>query len=864
MSTYEDFQAQTASEKIALVKMNASVRLIGFEVHSGTVYKLNNFDFSKLESVKDSGVGLTEVFGLTDVVPGAFFNDRTNKILYLETSDSTHPNGKFLVSEFPNFFSNVPVRASHDLSTGFEVYWEPFVVKISGFGVQLDNEDQIGFALEGSGSVVFGNDSNYWDERYERYTWENQDVEVYSWTRDIPISEAKPRYIPISEAKLLFKGIVNGKSWSTNRINFRLKDQLKKLRRTFPLKNIEDVAGALVPANLNLAKQRRVYGRLNGFVPTNIDQVVEGYLLSGTVSLTAGSKTITGVGTAFRSNFSPDDKIILTSSPANIEFTIESIASDTSLTITEAAAGDFSGVAYFINPEQPKSYINREWVVAGNACSHPLRTVVNADGPNRLTLDSVVDLIVGDEVFIGATGVGEVKTLSKVFSDNRVELQTNLELPATVGTEVLRFAVQNLKINNLKLFYDRDYVVTVSPTETRITLDVDAEKNVNPVRTINGSVTFNATTAVTGTGTNFKSQLEPGQHIRSVGEVDFFQIMSIESDTALTLVSAATYSATAAGQYKGGTSFNPKEDVLSCTVIGTTFDNTAEGALLTTCGSIVKDILAESGIGNLNLASFLDADLRAPYLLGFAIPVAFNETTVDPVRDIINQINVSVFGSLVQNEDFELEYNVLRPNRPLTAPTLLKHDVIKIKIESDNDRIVDTVLVDYDAKEHDGASDGPNMSCYSKVSNSGLYLTRIDEQRTIATVLINQDDARILANRWSFLLELATNVIKIETKMQASRFQVNDVILIDHPKLFGRVGGGSRRYAAVQSISKTESGVQLELDDLSNAYNRIGVITENDVPVFANSNEAQKAQNGFITDEYGLIENGNFGVNLIW
>ena len=853
MSTYEDFQGRNSSNKIILVKIDASIRLIGFTLDSGSIYKITK-DIAKIESMTDSGVGLTEVFGLSSVVPGSFFNDRVNKLIYVETSDSANPNGKFLVATFPNFFSNQPVKAAYDLSTGFDVFWEPMVSKVSGFGVTLDNDDQIGFALEGGGSISLVNDSGFWDSRFEQFTWENQSAVVYSWTRDIDITEAK----------LLFDGIVTSRSWSTNRISFRLKDQLKKIRRPYPLVNIEDFSGALIPDGLKLAKQRRIYGRLNGNMPTNIDQTVEGYLLAGTLSLTAGSATVTGVGTTFRNDFSPDDELIIPFSPEDIAFTIESITSDTVMTITEASGFDFSGVTFSIVPAIPKNYINREWLVAGHACSQPTTTVVNASSPNRIELASTANMSEGDKLFFGSPGSGEIATIDKIFSDGRIRLTTNLESPPTSGLDVLRPAVQTLKINGLELAYDRDFILTINSAKTQITLDPDAEKNVSPIRSVNGTVIFNSTVAVTGSGTNFQSQLKVGQHIRSVGEVPFFQIMSIESDTALTLVSAASYTTSIGGQYKGLSNFDNNEDFLTCTIIGTTDDDTSEGLILKTAGSIVKDILDKSSITGLNTASFDDADLKAPYLLGMAIPTEFRSTSSKSVRDIINQINLSVFGSLVQNEDFELEYNILQPNRSSSSPTLKKEDILKINIDSDNDRIVGTVFVDYNHLELDPLSGEASFSCFKKVSDEGLYLTRIDEERIIKTVLVDIDDARIIGNRWGFLLTNASNVIKITTKLQASRFQVNDVILIDHPKLFDRIGGGSRRYAAVQAINKSESTVLLEFDDLSNAFNRVCVITDNDAPEFSDSNPRQKALNGYITDTFGLIEDENFGLNLIW
>lgn len=851
MSTYSDYQNQNVSEKIILARIEAANRLIGFELHSGTIYRLVSFDFSSIVSIEDTGSGMTEVSGLSEVVPGSFFNDRANKILYVETSDSANPNGKYLAMVFANFFSNVPIQGPENITSGNDVNWLPMIESVSGFGVQLDNDDQIGFALEGSGSISFTMDRSYFDEHYEGYLWENQDVSIYSIGRNLPFSEAK----------IVFRGVVNAKQFSSG-IRFTLKDQIKRLRQYFPLDTLEEISGALVPEGLLMAKKRRIYGRPNGFRPTNIDQVLDGgYTLTGTVSVTAASAVVTGSGTSFLTWFSPDDNLILNGE----EYAVSSVASDTSMTLTEAVEFTASGLSFSITPAQPKNFINRDWCVAGHACSQVETTVTNADSQNIVYLDAFNDLYEGDELYFGSAGSRERSFVSRVFTNGRVELTENLVSPPTVGTEVIRPCVQNLRINNRRLLFDRDFTISIASDLTTLTLDSDAEKNIAPIRSVNGTVSFtNTLRSVTGSGTNFTSQLLPGQHIRAVGQVQFFQILSIESDTALTLVEASNYTENTSAQYKAGTNFNTEEDILSCTVIGSTVNNLKSGDLLIRPGEVVKDVLTQSGITNLNSASFSLADDRAPHDLGLVIPKTFDSTTSEVVRDIINDINISVFGSLVQNEDFELEYNILQPNRPESALKLMEADVLDLTVTTDNDRIVRTASVEYDIQEYSPLTEKSMLSIATKTSDVGQYLTKTDEEKLVRTYLINEWSAQIMANRWAFLLEIATNVIKIKTKLKAARLQVNDVVYLEHEKLFERLGGGKRRFGAVQSIKKKEGEVEIQLDDLANAFNRVCVISPNSTNDYDNATEEERLIWGYITDQYGLINNGKFGFNLIW
>lgn len=849
---YTDYQNENVSEKIVLAKIKASKRLVAFTLHSGSVYKITSFDFAVIESIKESGTALTEVNDLASVTAGKFYNDRVNKILYLRVADSTHPNGKFLSMKFWLFYSNVGISLANDLASGFDVYWEPLLKSTSDFGVEIDNEEQLGYAIEGSGQVVFLNDRNYWDDKIELYVWDNQPVYIYSTTRGLLPSEAKP----------IYSGRIVGKSIS-NQITFKLKDQLAQLRQPLPLSNISELTGELVPDALLQAKQRRIYGKVSGYVPTNIEQLVDGWLLSGTISVSAGSSTITGTGTSFLNDISQNDQILLTVDGEIERFTVKFVNSDTNIEVTEAVDFFLSAQPLIIEPALPKNYINRVWLLAGHECNHVSRTVQSSDSSVQFELDSVEDIFEGDDIYIN----GEVKPVERILG-NKIRLSQSLLTAPGVGDTLVRPCVQNVRLNNKKLVYERDYTVYDSSGKMYLELKLEAEKNINPVRAINGSVTITSGSInVTGSGTQFTAQLQPEQWIRGEGNFDYFQILQILSDTSLTLKTQASYSDSGGAQYISGHAFDSEIDHLTCDLYGTTDDGLTSGALLRSASQITEHILESVNITNLNATSFSDSNVHAPYLLGLAIPKHYSDTLVQTVRDIINEINLSVFGSLVQNENLELEYNILRPNKPPNAIVLREYDILNFSISSSNERVCKSASVAYNRKEFDyesGLTD--RYSFYSKSSDVGTYLVESQQTKDVNTLLYYEDDARILANRWAFLLELGTNVITINTKMQAARLQVNDVVKIEHEKLFERVGGGRVKYAAVQGIKKNGSSVTIELDDLSNMFNRVAMIAESGSPDFNNSSTDQKALNGFVTDSYGLINNdeNTSGLNLIW
>jgi hypothetical protein len=274
-STYTDYQSAPSTEKIGLVVLESTKRLLGWVNHSGSVYKITGADYAVISSISDSGVALTSVSSIGAVTAGKYFNDRDNLTLYLRTSDSVNPNGKFLAMTQKHFFSNVALNAPWDLGTGFDVEWLPSLLETSDFGVEIDNVNQQGIAIEGQGSVKFANDLTFWRTRFDKLYFENQRVRVYSWNR----------LLPIAQAKLIFSGRIQDKTYSKDAVTFSLRDYLGDLKAPVALTDLSTVSGATLPSSLSKAKKRRIYGEVSGHRPSNISALTSGaWELTGTVA----------------------------------------------------------------------------------------------------------------------------------------------------------------------------------------------------------------------------------------------------------------------------------------------------------------------------------------------------------------------------------------------------------------------------------------------------------------------------------------------------------------------------------------------------------------------------------------------------
>lgn len=855
ISTFEDYQALEASEKEGLLIIEAAKRLVGWVVHSGSVYKLTSFDHPVLSPdspVQDSGTALSSA-GSTSLSAGQYYHDLSNKILYLRTSDSVNPNTKFITLCFRLFFSRSGRNLSHDLSTGFDVHWLPYLKGTSDFGVELDNQNQLGSAIEGTGRVELFNDQAFWSPIYDKYYFENQRAYVYSWN---PL-------IPITEAKLIYRGRVQKKSYTPLQITFELQDVLNELRAPVALEFLGDYAGVRIPDSLNLAFQRRVYGYVNGHRPTNIDHVLSGYALSGTVTATGASTTVTGSGTSFLSQVLPGDALTIFDVVEPIVCTVASVASDTSLTLTEGYSGNTAaGLAVTLKAALPGRTRNRVFLVAGHPLCEPSTTVVSAITTSMINVASVNGLRAGDAL----TVAGEATTIVRI-SGNKLKLSTSLVGEPDPGDTVLRPAITNVYLNDRELTLNTDY--TYDASDATITLNALAEVNIARPKKLQGTLTFTSSSrTVTGSGTSFTTELKPGDWVKALGQSAYFEVLSVTDDTSAVLRTAASYSVSVSGLVKRPDYYVEGQSILSCDVLGRTHDNTTSGTLLQTAPQIVEDLLKSAGLTSLlNTASFTLAKQLTNKRLGLVIPKKFGDKKADKLRDVINEINKSDFGSLVQNEDFELEYQTLSPDKPSTLTRFSESDALAFAIESDSNNIVKTSRVNYAFREVDPVSRESLNLQEEKTSQTAQYLAQATKEFLINTLLIDQNDARIYANRWAFLFEVASSVVKLGTKLQGSRLQVGDKVELSHEKMYERVGStDKRKIAAVSRAKRSLSDSSIELDDLSNAFSRCAVITDNDAVEYVDATEIEHGMNGYICDVGGMQGNDpeTFGINLIW
>jgi len=199
--------------------------------------------------------------------------------------------------------------------------------------------------------------------------------------------------------------------------------------------------------------------------------------------------------------------------------------------------------------------------------------------------------------------------------------------------------------------------------------------------------------------------------------------------------------------------------------------------------------------------------------------------------------------------------------------TFKKHELLSWELRGESQNIIKTVSVSYDRREHNPENNGPSDKKVESESEQVSRLTNIQRSKEFSTYLVTEADARRLAGRWSFVLGASNGVLSFKLPLSGSRFDVNDIIYIQHEKLCQRFGSLlSRRIGGVSSLKRDIARTTLQIDDVAGAFARCAIITSDDALPYSTAADDDRFINGYITDQYGMINDDTdlFGINLIW
>lgn len=841
--SYSALAQLPVSEKNVLAWLSPSQRIATFEqVDANTWRKKTNY---YVQAVRVDGALLTEASSQS-VSSGEFFFNASSSYVYFRLSDDSSPVGKYVALQYRLFFCTKHAYLSHNLNGGNVVDYDGRLSSVSSFGRELD-EEQTGVVLESRGSMSLNNADGYFDDIFDKLRWENAPVQIYSHFPETPESDAKK----------IFEGVVTDKTFTRSRVSFKIRDNVAELKNLLDLSTYSDADGVLQDSVIGKPK-RVLLGRLSGVKCVTLDAIKDGYAGTGTISTAEDSKTVTGSGTLFKDELRQDDEIRFTIGSEEYSHRIESITSNTSLTLSSDADITSSAQSFIVEPSRGRSDKNRTWNVCGHKASSPSTTITSVIHASRFSVADASEFRAGEFVLINS----QLKEIRRI-SDNNIVLNTTLSSAPSVGATMQRAPVYEVFYAGKKLVYLRDWSFTNNSSGLNLTFTSGMEANITAPIKLTGTLTFsNGSSVVTGSGTDFKKEIKPGDAIRSDSTTltTYYHVESIQDETNLTLTSAFSGSGSGDGLVKR-IPYLEDDSVVVCGCYG---KEDSSGAYARNASDCVKVMLEDNGL-SFNQASFDDAAVDSQHEMSLKLPLRLLDN-MPTVRDAINLVNQSVFGSLTY-EAGEFKYSILTSEIPEDIETVKNDDIIgDISVRTKADTF-EKVVARY---QHNDATKTSKESGSLFVENTsedidGLGVTQ--KEKTIDLYLYDEAAATTLCQRWSFFHEVASSFIELTSNLYFANKELNQKVIIDFERLYRRYGATDAiRACFIQKISTNGEKTRVTLNDMASWVTRVAKITPNTAADFTNASNSVKLTGGYILDNSSLTPGGDdeeLGTNLI-
>jgi len=826
-STYDEFAAKTTSEKAILCHIEPAERLLIWTLDSGAIYTRST-DFFVID-VKVGTVSLTEASSAA-LNAGEWYYNLETGVCYIRMSDDSNPSGNNVVGYYRQFFSNIPMSLPYDLGSGAEVPYLPYVKSNSVMAKALD-EEQTGIALESVTKIILENTDGFFDDTYDTLFYENKNMALYSWSPSIPITETRT----------LFIGTIQDKSFSPVQISFNCKDFVFKLREklTLPLYSLGD---GTIPESTIGTPKRRIYGKCDGVECVPLDNVLDGYDLTGTLIGGNNSDHVEGVGTFFLSELSPNDTLTIVLAKETLSLSIESIESNTELTLTEEVETDFLLKSATVKPRIPWSGMNRRWSIAGHKLREPTTTVASATQPNRMILTDGSDIFENDILSIDGTSVSV-----KRIEGNNLTLNQNLASTPSGGEAVVKNPVSRAFLGTDEGFITSEWTLS-NTTEAIISFSGLAEFNLAPKRILQGSNTFtNGSRTVTASGVNFTDYLKSRDFIQSddITHTNWYEILAVE-ETEITLRDAYTGGTTTGGTFMKNPVFLDDDSLITVDCIG--YENGSSQWVKTASDCVLHLLENDSVITNINSQSFTDADNDAPYIMSMLIPERVGDD-IPTIKDVISDINQTVFGSLVTNTEFEAVYNILTAEKPEDLEVIKQHDIIGEPTVKSRNEIVRKVNLKY-RPFVDRFTGKSSFQTYEYTNDFVDDYIGSRQEKDLTVFLYSVLDAVVMAQRVALYRSLSQSIVSVKAKLNLSDKNLNDKLSISLDRIYKRFSGRDRKkIGIINKITTDGTNSTVEFNDLSNIFNRVMSIAPDAALDFTSALDTEKILNAYVCDD---------------
>jgi hypothetical protein len=849
--TRDEFINAQSSEKLTMVHVHGKQRLYVFTGPSSNIYSKVVPYF--VYELKQNDTYLTKVNSLVSIInPGQFYYDIKTSTIHVRPLSDLNPKAVEMIATYRFFYSDVGINCSwnfEDLSD--EVFYDGRIKATPGYKHKI-GIDQALTSLVGTGTLSLHCQDGDLDVLFDKIIFENQIVNVYSWNRDL-----KP-----SEAKIIYRGRVTNKSFDTNQLTLTVKDPIFELLQPPQNSVYSDLDN--VSNSVKGQYKRLVYGRVDGLQCQSIDQIGDGFQLTGTLTASVAEPKLYGTGTQFLTQVFQGDKLTIDS----LEFTVESIQSNTELTISNEPDYGFSARPGINSPKRGIPLKNRTYLATEHICTEQVKSIILVEQLNRVVLNDVSGLFPGD--FIEFVSTGERIEIKNTAPGNIVVLRQNMINRPTPSTNAIRRPIQKVYING-SIVPAGDFNINNS-SSCGITFSSNVEFNLAQEKSTAYNLNFtNGSRIVSYTGggdIQISELLKAGDWIKPnvPAYTTYYKISYIDNNDIYLISNFTEATVSDTADYKSP-DYLVDDTTISVDILGKTENGLASGVWISTIAQAERDLIRQINITEVNEQSFIDGKVDGNQLVSIAIPESFSGKSLPKVKDIVDKLNKSISSSLTLDNNLRLKFQVLNAFADDQILTISDYDVIDWSIQSTNGKIFNKVIAKYRFKDvgNDTLSEANNVYLFeSEFVNRYIESGQLSE---VSLYLYNETEAKINAHRNLYQNRLSVATIKVKSDLRLENLEIGDIVILDFKQMYRRLGADNVRKKVVLITGKTVTGemIDWEMSDLGNTFNTSSYITPNTAPEYLLSSDDERLVYGYITDNQGIVENleETAGVHLI-
>lgn len=895
-----EFTAASSSEKTTLVFIYPAQKLVSFTANGVNKWKKSVSYI--VDKVKKGNVYLTQSVDEASLnSTNQFYFDILTNTLHIY-STSANPNLDEIIVFYKLCFADTPLKLSHNLNTGEIVEFEARVQSNPGYKSILSTEN---ISIVSGGTLSLENNDGFFNDKYNRLVWDDKLVEIYSYNRQLDITEAK----------LVFRGFIENKTYNATDFNLSVKDIQNALNENIEL--IAYVEADKVDPKYYSTYKRQVYGDTKGLDTRTVDLVNSEYHLNeeyfgGNLNENFPYRPfcpVYGEPVKLYSKMHPVSSVKIGDteyyrdingaylSPAGVNLPAGTHLITTHFTNTTTNQYCYAPGEILIKYDKEKTpyfdtlntvYHNRYWQVAGHALSSQTVNIVGQISLNTFVVDDPSNFDVGNRILIR----GYYYYIASIRG-SKITTTTASQTGINIGYTCSKQAISNVYIDGKQVAHEQILGEVFDGTNTFIKVSNLAELSISTMTKSDQPFIFRNKQAIPAYGWKVPTYIE----IQKTDAADaYFTVGSIISvygqpqlghllitgvedhlhganwhihvsldcfdkfaqyTPALSWLNSLTIDTSYYWSKINEITYLQNDSSLVVDCSGKTLDGTKDGEVIRTGPQIIKDLVQNISPLNqyFNLTSLDTASLQAPFEVSLAVPFDINDKKVPKIKDVINLINKSIKASVYIDNNFQLAYKVLNVVRETNQLIINDADVISWSITSKSNDLYSNAEVKYDFRDYNNDKKQKDSLSHSKVSAfTEKYETSI-KTIDIDIYIRNLDQVKEITERVLFGKTLNESIVKINGAFSLIDIEIGQQVILDLKDLYKDNYGEQRFVGMITSITRNGNSINFEVSDLGNLYEMVGVIAPDTAVSFAADSLTIKADSSYITEIDGIVNN---------